>query len=154
MVIDILDDAEVKATISRKEIAASKYLRVKEHFEIYVEKTDCLCSDVSNLYFLPPLHQIERILGHLVKLWKDDDSEYFVVINNLYLDLAEIGKSCLLHEMKEIQSEVQKEKEWFEKIKLSITRPCGTPALSVEIASTFRIMLQIKSEDYTWPNIK
>ena len=154
MLIDIFDASEVKATVSRKDIAASQYPPVKENFEIYVEKTDTFCSDVSNLYFLPPLHQIGKIVGYLVKLQKDRNCEYCVVINNIYLDLPAIRNLRLLHEMKEIQSEVQKENEWLEKINLSITQPCGTPVLSVDIASTFKSMLQTKSEGYFWPNMK
>ena len=91
---------------------------------------------------------------HLEKLEKEHDRHFFASLNNQHFDLAALKKLLLLHEMKDIKHEVQKEKIWFGKLAISVRQPHGTPDLDPALVSTFCNMLQDRSEGYFWPSIQ
>ena len=124
------------------------------HKETYFEKSGCRINSVKDLTFLPPVAQLEEIVTNLDKLRVSRGCEFCVRLYNVNLDTVALKEVRLLHDLKAIKMEVDKEREWCCKVRSGVTQPQGTPVLETSVATTFCSMLLTKSETYFWPNIQ
>ena len=90
------------------------------------------------------------MISQLEKLRKGNGHEYVVTLNNTYLDVEELRKLVVLHDMTANKYQAEQENEWFCKLSDHIHQPNGTPSLDSSILSTFKSMLHDTSEGHYW----
>ena len=151
------DESEAHTVSQRKEdsnppglIWSSSYPQVVKFSEVYCLKVDITIDDARSLDFLPPVEQLTVMISQLETLRKDNGHEYVVTLNNKYLDVGELRKLVMLHDMKVSKYQVEQENEWFCKLSDHIHQPKGTPGLDSSIPSTFNSMLHDTSEGHYW----
>ena len=110
---------------NRKEVKCPP-IPMKDAVEEYVLKSHSININVSKLSFLPPLHQIQRIILKVQALENEYGHEFCILLNNVCVDLGAVRSLLLLHEIMNIECEVQQENDWFLKITSSLAQPLGT----------------------------
>ena len=112
------DESEAHIVSQRKEdsnprglILSSSYPQVVKFSDVYCIKVDVAVDDARSLDFLPPVEQLKVMICQLEKLKKDNGHEYVVTLNNKYLDVGELRKLVVLHDMKVIKYQVEQENE-------------------------------------------
>ena len=138
----------------RGQMWPSTYPQVAKYGEVYCGKGDLVVDDAGSLDFLPPLEQLTVMIAQLEKLRKDNGREHIVLLNTKYLDTAQLRNLVVLHDMKAIKYQVDKENEWFCKLNDYIYQPAGTTGLDSALPSTFKSMLFDTSGDYFWSDLQ
>ena len=80
-------------------IWSSSYPQVVTFSEVYCLNVDVAIDDAHSLDFLPPVELLKGMICQREKLKKDNGHEYVVTLNNIYLDVGELRKLVVLHDM-------------------------------------------------------